>query len=126
VSISLFPGAVNADVMGYAESFWQGLKVVVLGTCICFILAVVDLEAPTEDPSQEELPNTIEIRVEAESSPQRPVRQNSGVSEDPDSGEPPEPSKVYHRAITSLYAGTDPEASRLNGKVRISVLPNGA
>jgi hypothetical protein len=88
------------------------------------MLAGGDLETLTEDHSQEELPNTIELSFEAESSPQR--RQNSGVSGDPDSDEPREPSKVYHRAITSLYAGTDPEASRLNGKVRVSVLPNGA
>ncbi|KAF8500407.1 hypothetical protein F5888DRAFT_1610400 [Russula emetica] len=54
VSISLFPGAINADLSGHAGSFWQRFKGL-LGT-------------------------------------------------------------LYHRAITSLYAGTDPEASRLNGK----------
>lgn len=50
---------------------------------------------------------------------------SSEISEKHDSDEPPEPepSKVYHRAITSLYAGTSPEASRLNGKVRVLGTP---
>jgi hypothetical protein len=56
------------------------------------------------------------MRTGAESTVQRGVRQNSGFSEDLDSDEPLESSKEYHRAITSLYAGTDPEASKLNGK----------
>jgi hypothetical protein len=59
------------------------------------------------------------MRTGAESTVHRGVRQNSGISEELDSDEPLEPSKEYHRAITSLYAGTDPEASRLNGKVRV-------
>jgi len=121
VSISLFPGAVNADLTGYAGSFWQRLKGL-LGTCVCFILSGGDLEALTEDMRREELPNAREIRSGAEASAQRRARQNSGISEELDSDEPTEPSKVYHRAITSLYAGTDPEASQLNGKVR--GLPN--
>jgi hypothetical protein len=120
VSISLFPGAVNADLSGYAGSFWKRLRGL-LGTCICFILSGGDLEALTEDLRRDELPNAQEIRSEAQSSAQvaqRRVRQNSGISNDLDTDEPPEPSKEYHRAITSLYAGTDPEASQLNGKVR--------
>jgi hypothetical protein len=120
VSISLFPGAVNADLSGYAGSFWQRAKGL-LGTCICFILSGGDLEALTEDMRHEQLPNARAIRSEAQSSVQGRVRQNSGISEDDelDSDEPAGPSKGYHRAITSLYAGTDPEASRLNGKVRV-------
>jgi len=72
--------------------------------------------ALTEDLRHERLPNAGAIRSEAESSAQRRVRQNSGISDELDSDEPAESAKVYHRAITSLYAGTDPEASRLNGK----------
>jgi hypothetical protein len=123
VSISLFPGAVNADLSGYAGSFWKRLKGL-LGTCCCFILSGGDLEALTEDIRREELSNARQMRTEAESTVQRGVRQNSGIPEDLDSDEPPEPSKEYHRAITSLYAGTDPDASRLNGKVRVLGLPN--
>lgn len=120
MSISLFPGAVNADLAGYAGSFWQRAKGL-LGTCVCFILSGGDLEALTEDMRHEQLPNARAIRSGVESSVQHRVRQNSGISEDEglDSDQPPESSKGYHRAITSLYAGTDPEASRLNGKVRV-------
>jgi hypothetical protein len=114
VSISLFPGAVNADLAGYAGSFWKRFRGL-LGTCICFILSGGDLDAITEDLRHEER----QMRTGAESTVQRGVRQNSGFSEDLDSDEPLESSKEYHRAITSLYAGTDPEASKLNGKVRV-------
>ena len=124
VSISLFPGAVNADLTGYAGSFWQRAKGL-LGTCICFILSGGSLESMTEDLRREEQHAAREIRSGAESSAQnvqRHVRQNSGITEELDSDEPLETSRVYHRGITSLYAGTDPEASRLNGKV--GFLPN--
>jgi len=121
VSISHFPGAVNADLSGYAGSFWQRLKGL-LGTCICFILSGGDLEALTEDLRHEEASNTRALRSEAQSSAQlaqRQVRQNTAFSSELDPDEPSEPSKVYHRAITSLCAGTDPDASQLNGKVRV-------
>lgn len=121
VSISLFPGAVNADFAGSAGSFWRRLKSL-LGTCICFILSGGDLEAITDDLRREELPNAQTVRSEAESTAQRHVRQNSGISEDLDPDES-EPSKVYYRALTSLYAGTDPEANRHNGKVRTRIRP---
>lgn len=85
-SISLFPGAVKADLSGYAGSFLQRVKRLV-GTCICFIVTGGDLEALAEDQ------------------PQLPQLELS------------ESSKVYHRATTSLYAGTAPEAGRLGGKV---------
>jgi hypothetical protein len=123
VSISLFPGAVNADLAGYAGSFWKR-AMGLLGTCICFILSGGNLEELTEDLRHQPLPNAREIRSEAESSAQHRARQNSVFSDELDSDEPPEPSKAYHRAITSLYAGTDPEASGLNGKVRVLGLPN--
>ena len=114
MSISLFPGAVNADFSGFSGSFWQRPKVL-LGTCIRFILL------GGEAALTEELPNTREIRSEAELEDfeQRLARQNSGFSYEFDSDGFPEPSKVHHRAITPLYAGTAPEAGRLNGKVRV-------
>jgi hypothetical protein len=126
VSISLFPGAVNADLSGYAGSFWKRFRGL-LGTCICFILSGGDLEALTEDLRRDEGPIARQMRsgTEAvESTVQRGIRQNSGISDEHDSDDPREPSKEYHRAITSLYAGTDPEASGLNGKVRVLGLPN--
>ena len=123
VSISLFPGAVNADLSGYAGTFWQRFKGL-LGTCVCFILSGGDLEALTEDLRRDELSGARRMRDGVESTVQRGVRQNSGFSDNLDSDEPRESSKEYHRAITSLYAGTDPEASQLNGKVRVLALPN--
>jgi len=48
VSISLFPGAVNADFSGYATSFVRRVRRIV-GACIWFILSAGDLEALTED-----------------------------------------------------------------------------
>ena len=122
MSISLFPGAVNADLSGYAGSCWKR-SISLLGTCCCFILSGGNLESLTEDLHNEEQHAAGEARSEvrsgAESSVQRHVRQNSGFSEGLEPDEPLEPSKVYHRAITSLHAGTDPDASRFNGKVRV-------
>ena len=91
---------------------------------MCFILSGGDLEALTEDLRRDELSNARQVRSDAEHSAQRRARQNSAFSDDLDPDGPLEPSKEYHRAITSLYAGTDPEASQLNGKVRVIGLPN--
>ena len=118
MSISLFPGAVNADFSGDAFSSWKRAKVL-LGTSIYFILSGGDLDVLIEDFRRDELSNARQVRSEAEDSAQRFARQNSGFSDELDSDEPPEPSKVYHRAITPLYAGTAPEAGRLNGRVRV-------
>jgi hypothetical protein len=92
---------------------------VLLGTCIRFILL------GGEAALMEELPKARENRSEAELEhfARRRARQSSRFSDELDSDEPPEPSKVHHRAITSLYAGTAPEAGRLNGRVRVLDLP---
>ena len=127
MSISLFPGAVNADLSGYAGSCWKR-SINLLGTCCCFILSGGNLESLTEDIGHEEqyaAQAAQNIRSGAESTAQRHIRQNSVFSEDLEPDEPLDTSKVYHRAITSLHAGTDPGASRLNGKVRIlGLFPN--
>ena len=70
-----------------------------MGACICFVLSGGDLEALTEDRFVDNRHLKGAIRAETHAS------------------EPPEPSKAYYRAITSLYAGTAPEAGRLSGKV---------
>ena len=128
MSISLFPGAVNADLAGYADSFWRR-SLSLLGTCCCFILSGGNLESLTEDIRREELhaarefPNQVRSGSEstAQAAAQQQLRQNTGFSDESDSDEPEESAKVYHRAITSLYAGTDPKAGQLNGKVRTRI-----
>ena len=122
MSISLFPGAVNADLSTYEGSAWKRAKGL-LGTYISFILSGGGLEALTEDLRRNEVSNARQVRSEAEYSAQRRARRNSGFSDELDSDEPPEPSKVYYRAITSLYAGTEPAARHLNGRVRVLCLP---
>ena len=101
VSISLFPGAANADLKGYAGSFIKRCTKLV-GSCICFLFSGGDLEALTEDiPDREHKMEAIRYRDD----------------------DPTEPTRVIHRAITPLYAGTAPEAGQLNGRVGVSGLP---
>jgi hypothetical protein len=114
VSISLFSGAVNADLQGYAGSFfhraWR-----LMGACICFIVSGGDLEALTEDIVDKHHPTSRGIRAQAEAAAQRPV-----LPQDDDDLDSSEPAKVDHRAITSLFAGTATQAGRMNGKVCLS------
>src|SRR5260370_4476281 len=129
VSISLFTGAVNADLAGHAGSvmtrFWK-----LLGAGVCFILTGGDVEALAGDLPRHALPDQKAISDEVKSSAKKGARRQATVmsetSEHLDSDDPPESSKVYYRAITPLYAGTDPGAGELNGKVgciRIFELP---
>ena len=97
MSISLFPGAANADLKGYAGSFIKRCTKLV-GSCICFLFSGGDLEALTEDILDRE------HKMEA-------IRYRDD--------DPTEPTRVIHRAITPLYAGTAPEAGQLNGRVGV-------
>lgn len=123
----MFPGAVNADLAGYADSFWRR-SLSLIGTCCCFILSGGNIEDLAGDLHPGDAERGLRagtqiaersMRSGAESTVQRHVRQNSVFSDDPEPDEPLEPTKVYHRAITSLHAGTDPGGSRHNGKVRV-------
>jgi hypothetical protein len=150
VSISLFPGAINADISGHAGSFLQRARRIV-GTCICFILSGGDLEGLTEDVDVGR-PNLGNIRDGTETTVQHQARRQAEpllvepqlppsaqpqlphparpLSAQPQLPHPEDPlestkyTKVYHRATTSLYAGTAPDAGRLNGKVGVFGLPN--
>lgn len=110
VSISLFPGAINADLSGYATSFLTRVRRLV-GACICFIISAGDLEALTE-----------EMRPRADTTSRPSTTQNAGLADAQDRLS--ELSNASLRAVTSLYAGTDPDAGQLNGKVRYPILRN--
>jgi hypothetical protein len=119
VSISLFPGAVNADLSGYATSFVKRVRRM-LGACIWFILSAGDLEALTEEMGPHSM--------DAAGRPATTTTQNANTHDARDNLENAEDrlSELANsplRAITSLYAGTDPEAGKLNGKVRYPISP---
>lgn len=122
VSISLFPGAVNANSSGYAGSFFQRTRKLVQA-CMCFLISCGDLEALSEDIPDREPRSTGDTRDEAESFSRRRardhVRHQDITTPHHDHHDPCQPTKVYHRALNSLFAGTAPEASRLNGKVGV-------
>ena len=114
MSISVFPGAVNADLGGYAGSFFQRAQKLV-GACICYLISCGDLEALTGD--------ILDREPRAETRSERNHRRNADRHfYDPGHHNPLEPTRVYHRAITPLFAGTAPEASVLSGKVNASRL----
>ena len=128
MSISLFPGAVNADLQGYASSFFQRIGKLV-GACVCFLISGGDLDALTEDLLHDE-PSAGELRSRAVGSAQHGARERINQPDVTARGpvtphhDPHEPTKVYHRSITSLYAGTAPQASELSGRVGVSGLTN--
>ena len=124
MSISLFPGAVDADLKGYAGSFFKRCTKLV-GACICFLISGGDLEALTEDildreHKMEHAGAAAGRRVDAAA--QRRLDQ-IGQPDAHQHHDPTEPTKVIHRAITPLYAGTAPAAGQLSGRVGVSGLP---
>ena len=125
MSISLFPGAVDADLQGYAGSFFKRCTKLV-GSCICFLISGGDLEALTEGDDNLDLERREEgLRHAAGRRLDHSAQNQFGY---PDANalehhDPIEPTRVIHRAITPLYAGTAPEAGRLNGRVGVSGLP---
>ena len=125
----MFPGIVNANLTGYAGSFFQRVRQLV-GACICFLISGGDLEALTDDILDREAP-VGDPRDEAETgvTPSAERHLDRFVQPDataplPDYHNPVEPTTVSHRAITPLFAGTSPEAGRLNGRVSVFRLQN--
>ena len=138
MSIAHFPGAVNADLGGYAGNIFQR-SIHLIGACVCFIISGGDLEALADDLIEKEKKlgaNLANIGDTAERAVERAadrradqVRERANTMlnqpEFPHPDDPledTEPHKVYHRAITSLFAGTAPEAGKLTGKVSVSKL----
>ena len=122
MSISLFPGAVDADLQGYAGSFFKRCTKLV-GSCICFLISGGDLEALTEGDDNLDLERREEGLRHAAGRRLDVSAQNQFGYPDANAHDPIEPTRVIHRAITPLYAGTALEAGRLNGRVGVSGLP---
>ena len=124
----MFPGAVNVNLTGYAGSFFKRVRELAV-ECFCFVLSGgnLELEALTEDimipePRERNLRNDAETGVTptAERHLDRFVQPDATTAHPGHRG-PVEPTRVYHRAITPLFAGTAPEAGRLSGRVSVLV-----
>jgi len=112
VSISLFPGAVNADFSGYATSFVRRVRRMV-GACICFILSAGDLDALTEEfGNRTDTTGRPSTTIATTTTTTTTTQDNLENAQDRLS----ELANASLRAVTPLYAGTDPEAGKLNGK----------
>ena len=128
VSISLFPGAVDSDLKGYAGSFFKRCRKL-LGACMCFLISGGDLEALTEDIIDREPVGEIRyaaVEKRSDAAAQRRLDQTGhpdATAHEHEHHDPTEPTKVIHRAITPLYAGTAPAAGQLSGRVGVSGLP---
>src|SRR5216683_6575112 len=112
VSISLFPGAINADFAGVAGSIFTRIKQMVVAL-ICFIVEGGDLDKLAEDARDMEDRATRPLLRNVEQRPEVRIEDIDAAE-----GRLSDLSNASLRAITSLYAGTDPAAGRLNGKVR--------
>jgi hypothetical protein len=127
VSISLFPGAVNADISGHAGSFFgkfgHTLKSMAK-IAICLILLEGDIDGFTGDdidmddvmdPDGDSEEYSKDDRGDPERSERRTrsKRRTRTSARHRVSGG----SNVSLRALNPLYAGTAPDASKLNGKV---------
>ena len=126
MSISLFPGAVNADLKGHAGSIFQRCTKLV-GACICFLISGGDLDALTEDildreHKMENAGAAAGRRFDA-AAQHRLDQIGQPAATAHEHHDPTEPTKVIYRAITPLFAGTAPEAGQLSGRVGVSSLP---
>jgi len=139
VSISLYPGAINADFSGATTSFLMRARKM-LAALICFLIQGGDLDAVTDDVRHGRTgSNTFDYDRPSHSNPGRsnPVRSNNPMAaannfsaraqDDPIGAmstahdHMAELSGASYRAVTSLYAGTDLAAGDLNGRVRYPV-----
>jgi len=128
VSISLYPGAINADFSGATTSFLMRIRKMLVAI-ICFILEGGDLDAVTDDvrhhASDGRSPGPTFNDPRPSQGPRNyPLGPTNPLS-NPNNPTGPittmqhnaaELSKTSFRTLTSLYAGTDPTASDLNGR----------
>jgi hypothetical protein len=136
VSISLYPGAINADFSGATSSFLVRLKKMI-AALICFLIQGGDLDAVTDDVRHAR-DGTFDYPSGGHSNPTHRPPGHSNLNnpmaaannlatqaqDDPIGAlstahdHMAELHGASYRAITSLYAGTDPAAGQLNGRVR--------
>jgi hypothetical protein len=83
-----------------------------VGACICFIISAGDLDALTEEFG----PRTDTAARPSTTTTTAQATQDANLDNAQDRLS--ELANASLRAVTSLYAGTDPEAGKLNGKVR--------
>lgn len=135
VSISLFPGAPNADIWGHAGSVLRRAKqLLVAATCLAIsggnVTSLADEISPYRIRTN--VVGTVSPHIRAgvaQASPQQsPPVENSApaAASDPLSSAQQQLSAAQDRltefsnaslrASTSLYAGTSPEAGQLSGK----------
>jgi hypothetical protein len=107
VSISLFPGALNADFKGHAGVFLHRVKQLLVAA-ICLAISGGNFTSLTEDLTADR------IRTAVVGTTRAGVAQASSAQD-----RLTEFSNASLRASTSLYAGTSPEAGQLSGKARI-------
>ena len=126
VSISLYPGAINADMSGAATTFLTRVRKM-FAAFICFLIQGGDLDAITDDVRHVR-DGTFETPRLAQGRTNNPVGGIvSQANDDPlgamstARGHMNELAGASVRAITPLYAGTDPAAGELNGRVRYPV-----
>jgi len=114
VSISLFPGAINADISGSTGSFFRRIRKMV-GALVCFIVSGGDLE----DLAEGHHPTLAPVR-EARDDGLRAVHtaRNAGPGDVVAAADDllSEGQSASYLALTSLYAGTEPTASKYSGK----------
>jgi hypothetical protein len=116
VSISLYPGAINADLSGATTTSLRRTWIMVV-TIICFLVQGGALDAITDDVRHVR-PDT-DLTTTSERPSQHPSEPIAPLALTQD--HLTELSGTSYRAITSLYAGTEPAAGQLNGRASYPV-----
>ncbi|KAI9431544.1 NAD(P)-binding protein [Russula earlei] len=117
VSISLFPGALNANVAGNAGNFFIRIYQM-LGALVCFVVTGGNLEDLTDEVRRtgETTADNMQRNLNDRVSERVNTLQNMDPLDAVASIRDSDVAKSSYLALTSLYAGTEPTAGTLNGK----------
>jgi len=121
VSISLFPGAINADISGTTGSFFRRISKMV-GALICFIVSGGNLEDLAEGHHPSAAASAAATREMREMRDHGIRAANAARNAGPEDVVAAadellsEGQSASYLALTSLYAGTEPTANKYNGK----------
>jgi hypothetical protein len=141
VSISLFPGALNADIGGHAGVFLHRVKQLLVAA-ICLAISGGNFSSLTEDLTADRIRTNVTGTVNshiragvAQATPtqsprvENPAPASAAATSNPLSNAHDQLtaaqdhltdfSNASLRVITSLYAGTSAEAGNFSGKARI-------